>query len=301
MKQSKNKKPFKTACFPYVICMPAVIIFTCFVLVPFIMSGWISLYNWNGMGKMKFIGIKNFWFVIRDGVFWQAMRHTFIYAIVVTVVKNILGLVLAMLIKKNFVGRTALRVTLFLPVTFSAVVIGVLWTWIYNPNFGLLNSFLKLIGADGLIRGWLSDPKIALYSICLVDIWKWAGFHMMLYLAGLQAIPQSLYDAAKVDGANRAQSFWHVTIPQLNSTIVINVLMSITGAFVSNYDIVNVMTDGGPFHSTEVALTYIIRQAFELNAFGKACAMSVVLFLFVVVFGFLQVKSMSHDENYDFG
>lgn len=294
-----KSKDLKSKLFPYLMCLPAFIIFTCFVLIPFIESIWISLYQWNGMGKMTHIGFKNYWYVVRDNVFWQAMGHTFIYAIVVTVAKNILGLILGMLIMKEFHGRTILRVTLFLPVTFSAVVIGVLWTWIYNPTFGLLNSLLKAIGAESLIHGWLSDPKVALYSICVVDIWKWAGFHMMLYLSGLQAIPQSYYDAAKIDGAGVWKRFHYVTIPQLNSTIVINVLMSITGAFVSNYDIVNVMTDGGPFHSTEVALTYIIRQAFELNAFGKACAMSIVLFLFVLVFGFFQVKSMSRDENYD--
>jgi ABC-type sugar transport system permease subunit len=227
------------------------------------------------------------------------MKNTFLYAIVVTIAKNIFGLLLAMLVSKKFVGRTAFRVSMFMPVTFSYVVIGVLWSWIYNPDFGLLNNFLSAIGCGALIQGWLSDSNIAIFSVMMVDIWKWSGFHMILYLAGIQGISKEYYEAASIDGANKWKQFWRITMPQLNATVVINVLLSITGAFTSNYDIVNVMTGGGPYHSTEVALTYIVTQGFKLNAFGKACAMSVILFAFVLLFGILQVKTMSRDDNYE--
>ena len=226
------------------------------------------------------------------------MKHTFIYAILVTILKNVAGLLLALLVSKEFRGRTAFRVAVYMPVTFSYVVIGVLWSWIYNPTFGILNNFLDTVGAGFLIQGWLSDPNVALYSIIFVDVWKWCGFHMILYLAGLQSIPRDLYEAADIDGASRMQKFLRITLPQLNSTLVINVLMSITGAFIANYDVVNIMTGGGPFNSTEVALTYTMRTALSLNNMGKACAMSVLLFLFVLVFGFIQMRAMSRDENY---
>ena len=285
--------------FPYLMCLPSLMLFTCFVLVPFVIGIYISLFNWDGRGVMRFLGIKNYLFIIRDAVYWLAMKNTFLYAVVVTLAKNVIGLLLAMIVAKNFWGRTAFRVSMFMPVTFSYVVIGVLWSWIYNPDFGLLNGLLKGLGGQELIRGWLSDSSIAIFSVTVVDIWKWSGFHMILYLAGIQGISKDYYEAACIDGATKWRQFLHITMPQLNATIVINILLSMTGAFTSNYDIVNVMTGGGPYHSTEVALTYIVSTGFKLNAFGKACAMSVVLFLFVLVFGVVQVKTMSKDENYD--
>lgn len=297
MGQLKSQKT-KGRLFPYLMCLPAVAVFTIFVLIPFIYGIYISAHQWDGLGPMTWNGLKNYLYVFRDNLFWLAMGHTFIYAILVTVLKNVTGLLLALLVQKKFWGRTAFRVAVYMPVTFSYVVVGVLWSWIYNPTFGILNGFLNAVGAESMIRGWLSDPNVALYSIIFVDVWKWCGFHMILYLAGLQGIPKDLYEAADIDGASHMKKFFRITLPQLNSTLVINILMSITGAFISNYDIVNIMTGGGPFNSTEVALTYTMRTALTLNNMGKACAMSVVLFLFVIVFGFIQMRTMSRDENY---
>ena len=293
-----KKENISSRMFPYLLCAPALIFFTVFVLFPFLYGIFISLHNWNGLSQMTWNGLKNYSYVYKDKTFWLAMRHTLLYAVLVTVLKNVVGLFLALLVKKDFIGRTAFRVAVYLPVTFSYVVIGVLWSWIYNPTFGLLNNFLEAIGLGSVIQGWLSDPNIALYSIIFVDVWRWAGFHMILYLAGLQGIPWDLYDAASLDGASSRQQFFYITIPQLNSTLVINILMSLTGAFISNYDVVNVMTGGGPFNSTEVALTYIMKTALSMSNLGKACAMSVVLFLFVLIFGFIQMGTMSRDENY---
>ena len=227
------------------------------------------------------------------------MKHTFIYAILVTVIKNVLAFMLAYLLIRKVPFQTMFRTGIYLPVTLSYVVIGVLWSWVYNPTFGLLNSFLKLIWCENLILGWLSDPDIALYSVVAVDVWKWLGYHMVLYLAGMQAISRDYYEAAAIDGANGFKQLIHVTIPQLNSTIVVNVLMSLTGAFASNYDIVNVMTGGGPADSTQVSLTYIVSTAFRYSNMGKANAMSMILFLFVFAFGFIQLKVMSKEEGYD--
>ena len=285
--------------FPYAMCAPGLVLFTLFVLVPFLIGIYISLHGWDGLGPMKWLGLKNYGYVLKDKVFWLAMKNTFVYAVLVTVVKNIAGLLLAMLVAKSFVGRTAFRVAVYMPVTFSYVVIGALWSWIYNPTFGILNGFLNGVGLSSFIQGWLSDPNVALFSVIFVDIWKWTGFHMILYLAGIQGISKDYYEAASIDGATKLQQFFRITVPQLNSTIVINILLSLTGAFVSNYDIVNIMTGGGPFHSTEVSLTYIVATGFRLNSMGKASAMSIVLFAFVLVFGFLQVKTMTRDENYE--
>lgn len=295
---TKKKVKFDRA-FPYFMCLPAVILFTGIMVVAFIQGIVTSLFSWDGLGDMKWIGLKNYYFTVTDPIFWVSIKNTMLYAFFVTVMKNILGLLLAFLLMKELFGRTLFRTATYMPVTFSYVVVGILWSWIFNPTFGILNAFLNAVGLGGWIQGWLSDPNIAMFSVMWVDIWKWVGFHMVLYLAGLQGIPKDLYEAASIDGANAPQRFIHITIPQLNSTLIVNVLLSVTGAFTSNYDVVKVMTGGGPFHSTEVALTYITDTAFKFSAVGKANAMSVVLFLFVFVFGFIQLKVMTRDENYE--
>ena len=214
----------------------------------------------------------------------------------VTVAKNILGLGLALILNTNIKFKTFFRVVSFAPVTLSFVVIGILWSWIFNPTFGLLNTVLKAAGLDWMILGWLSDPKVALWSVMWVDIWKWSGFHMVLFLAGLQGVPAMLYEAAAIDGANRFQQFLHVTLPSLKNVTYVSVLMSITGAFVSNYDVVYVMTGGGPFHATEVALTWITSTAFRFASVGKANAMSMILVLLVAVFGVMQLITMLKEK-----
>src|SRR5690554_1083585 len=289
----------KEKAFPYLMCLPVLLLFTLFITLPFINGLWISFHRWDGFSPMKWIGLKNYRFVLTDEIFWKAISNTFIYAFFVTLIKNIIGLGLAIILAKKIRFRTAFRTAVYMPVTFSYVVVGILWVWILNPNFGLLNHFLRALGLDFLIRGWLSEPRYALASVIGVDIWKWIGFHMVLYLAGIQAIPKQLYEAAEIDGASAWQRFCHVTIPQLNSTIIVNVLLSITGAFVANYDIVKLMTDGGPFHSTEVSLTYIVSTAFRYSSVGKANAMSMILFLLVLVFGLLQLKIMTREDVYE--
>lgn len=285
--------------FPYCMTAPAIILFVLFVIAPFIYGLYTSFFQWDGLSEMKYIGTQNYSFVFQDKNYWSALGNTFKYALVVTVLKNGLGLALALLIVKQVRGKGLFRTSLYMPVTFSYVVIGVLWTWIYNPTFGILNSFLTKVGLGSLIQGWLSDPNVALYSVAWVEIWKWIGFHMVLYLAGLQGVPNELYEAAEIDGAGKFQKFWSITLPQINGILVVNVLLAITGAFVNNYNLINVMTDGGPFGSTEVALTYIVRTAFDYRNVGKANAMSMILFAIVLVIGFLQFRVMTKEDNYE--
>ena len=226
---------------------------------------------------------------MQDSLFWGAMKNTFLYAVLVTIVKNIFALLLALfLVKKALPGRTLFRTAVYLPVTMSYVVIGVLWMWIFNPTFGLLNPLLRFLGLEGLIRGWLSDPEVAMYSVIWVDIWKWTN-----------NIPTDYYEAAAIDGASSWQRFWRITVPQLNSTIFTNLLMSVTGAFTSNYALVNVMTGGGPNNATEVAATYIVKTGLKYVNLGKANAMTFILFLFTLAFGMIQLKTIVRDENYD--
>jgi len=280
----------------YLMVLPALMLYIIFVLYPLLRGLWISFHRWDGLTEMTWIGIKNYGFVLNDEVFWKALSNTFKFAIVVTVVKNVFGLLLALILNREIRGRTFFRAAAFMPVTFAFVVIGVLWSWIYNPTFGLLNTFLQSVGLGFLIQGWLSDPKIALFSVMWVDIWKWTGFHMVLFLAGLQSIPTEYYEAAAIDGANTRQKLIYITLPLLRQVAAVSILLSLIGAFASNYDVVYVMTGGGPFHSTEVALTWIVSTIFRFSSVGKANAMSMILLLFVAIFGIFQLIFMTRRQ-----
>jgi ABC-type sugar transport system permease subunit len=282
---------------PLAMVLPTVVLYTLFITWPLVQGAWISLHRWDGLGTMKWIGLDNYGFVAADKVFWQAMRNTLVYAVGVTVAKNVLGLLLAIVLNRRLRGLAFFRTAAFVPVTLSFVVIGVLWTWIFNPTFGLLNNLLNALGLGFLIQGWLSDPNVALWSVMVVDVWKWTGFHMVLFLAALQTIPADLYEAAALDGAGRWQTFLHVTLPGLRPVIVFSVLLSLVGAFVANYDVVYVMTKGGPLHATEVALTWIVSTALRFSNVGKADAMSMILFAVVAVIAVMQLPFLIRREE----
>jgi ABC-type sugar transport system permease subunit len=172
----------------------------------------------------------------------------------------------------------------------SFVVIGLLWSWIYNPTFGLLDAGLRAVGLEALTRPWLSDPATALWAIIAVDIWKWTGFHMVLYLAGLQTIPRDLYEAATIDGAGRWRQLLDVTLPMLAPVTFVNVLLALNGAFVRNFDLVYVMTGGGPNHQTEVVLTHMVAEAFRQGNLGYSAAMGYVLFAIVAIISAVYIR-----------
>jgi ABC-type sugar transport system permease subunit len=278
--------------FGLAMAAPAVIIYLVFVIYPLIRGAIVSLYQWDGLTPtMTWVGFHNYTNAIDDPIFRLALRNTFQYAIGVTIAKNVLGLGLALLLNKKLRLRAFFRTAAFIPVMFSFVVVGVLWSWIYNPLFGLADHALALIGIHSP-PGWLSDPGIALWSVMWVDVWKWTGFHMVLFLAALQAVPQDLYDAAAIDGARWWARLWRITIPEIRPVIALSVLLSLTGAFVANYDVVYVMTGGGPLNSTQVALTYIVQTTFTSDQVGYANAMSMILLVLVAIVGAVQLRFM---------
>lgn len=275
----------------YAMLLPAVVLLAVFVVAPVAYGLYLSLLRWNGFEPPAFVGLDNYarlW--ERDRIFRLALSNNVTFAVAVVVGKNVLGLLLALLVNQRLRGSVFFRTALFLPVTMSFVVIGLLWSWIYNPTFGLLDAGLNAVGLGGLARPWLGDPATALWAIIAVDIWKWTGFHMVLYLAGLQTIPQELYEAAVIDGAGRWRRLLDVTLPMLAPVTFVNVLLALNGAFVRNFDLVYVMTGGGPNHQTEVVLTHMVAQAFRQGNLGYSAAMGYALFAIVAAISAVYIR-----------
>ncbi|MCR6498215.1 sugar ABC transporter permease [Shinella sp. CPCC 101442] len=262
---------------------PAAVLFALFFLWPFVRGLWISLTRWDGFSAPVFVGAANYMKLLGDRLFLGALENNLIFVVLILLFKNVLGLGLAILLDRAIFMRGPIRAAVFIPVTLSFAATGLLWSWIYNPVFGLLNAALDGLGLSGLKMSWLGDADIALYSIIAVDVWKWLGFHAVIYLAGLQTIPDELYEAARIDGAGAVRRFRHVTLPLMMPVILINVILGLSGAFVRNFDIVQVLTQGGPNHATEVVMTYMVKTAFQDGNMGYASAMGYALFLIVAL------------------
>jgi len=277
---------------PLLWVLPACLFYVVFKLVPLISGVYLSLLRWDGIQPAVFVGLQNYQRMFDDEVIGMALWNNVIYALGSVAGKIVLSLFLALLLNQALRGRAFYRTSLFMPVVMSFVVVGILWSWLYNTQFGLVNTIFKTLGWDFLVRDWLGDPKIALWSLILVDIWKWYGFHMVIFLAGLQTIPPELYEAARIDGAGRWQQFLHITLPLLQPVMIVNVTLSLMGAF-NVFDIPYVMTEGGPANSTIVMSLHIYISGFKFYKFGYAAALSYVLLTLVTILAAIQLGFMS--------
>lgn len=221
---------------------------------------------------------------------WKALEHNFIWVIVGTISPIVIGLLLAVLLSsKNTKGRTFFRTVYFMPVMLSPVVVGIIWGWVYNPIYGMLNKILDAVGLDNLSRGWLGDPKLALYMVLITAIWSYFGFCLVILMAGIQNVDAELYDASNIDGANSFQQFFYITLPQLGSVLTMIVAYTLIGGL-NVFDIVYIMTGGGPANSTELIATYTYKQSFQLNSVGYGASLSMVMTLLSLVASILFIK-----------
>jgi raffinose/stachyose/melibiose transport system permease protein len=261
--------------------LPALAFFGVFIVYPFIDVICTSLTSWDGFTAPTFVGLGNYGELFKpDGLFLKALGNTTLFAAYTVVGKNVLALLLAVLLNSRIRFRTFYRTALFLPVCLSFVAVGVIWAYIFNPSFGILNALLSVLGKREPIS-WLGEPGLALACVAFVDVWKWTGYHVVLYLAGLQMIPADLYEASALDGASPLQNFAHITLPQLLPVVLINVIISLMGAY-SVFDVIFVMTRGGPYNSTQTILTYMFDVTFREYHIGLGSAVVVVLFALII-------------------
>jgi multiple sugar transport system permease protein/raffinose/stachyose/melibiose transport system permease protein len=267
----------------YLFVVPAALVYLLFVVYPFVDSIYLSLVEWNGVAPVKrWVGLANYRRLLHDDLVWVSLRHNVIWVVVGTVVPIALGLFLAVLLAGPTRGATVFRTAYFLPVVLAPAVIAIIWGWIYHPLFGVLNRLLREVGLDSLARGWLGDVRLALYAVLAAAIWAYFGFVFVIFQAALQNVNQDLLDAARVDGANAWQRFWHVTIPQIANVMTMVVAIGLIGGF-NVFDIVYVMTQGGPANSTELIATYTYQKAFGEDEIGYGAALSMVMTLLSLV------------------
>ena len=258
-----------------------------FTLYPVGFAVYASLTNWNGLGVMRFVGLDNYVRLFSDANFLESVYNTFFYMIGIPIGLAV-SLALAVAMNRKIVGLTAFRTIYYVPVISSLAAIAILWQWAYNGDFGLVNQALALVGIDG--PNWLASTFWAKPAIILMAIWKGLGFSMILYLAAIQSVPRSLYEAAQLDGANGWQRFRTITLPMVRPVTFFLVVTNVIGG-AQLFTEVNIMTPtGGPEYSTASAVWHIWRQAFKYQQMGYATAMAIVLGLLILVVTLIQFR-----------
>ncbi len=256
--------------------MPALVVYLVFFGLPFVATIWLSVTNWNGLGVPDFNGLANYARLATDGAMWAALGRNMIWVVLGTAIPVAVGLVLAVVLWSGVRGSMVYRTIYFLPVVLSPVVIGVIWGWIYNPLFGLLNTGLRRVGLGSWAIGWLGEPETALYAVLVTAIWSYVGFCVVVLFAGLQKVDPELVAAARVDGANARQRFGYVIVPQIRPVLTMVIVYTVIGGF-NVFDVVWVMTSGGPNNASEVIATYTYEVAFRASEYGYGATLSMVM------------------------
>ena len=290
----KKKKWWNSYTFYFIL--PSFLLYSIFLVYPTIASFYLSLTSWNGLSPdIHFIGFENFKEIFHSDRVHNALKNTIILTVVLVILENIVALGLALIVDQVKIFRNFLRVTFYLPVLLSGIVMGFIWKIIYNYNFGALSQILDKIGLSELKLDWLGDNHLSLYAIIFATVWKQSGYYMIIYLAALQGVPQELNEAARIDGANRWQQFRNVTFPLLSGAVTVSVILS-TISSLKIFDQIAIMTDGGPGFATET-LTYIVyKVAFAEGRQGFGTALAIVLFALILIVSIIQIKVLRKRE-----
>jgi raffinose/stachyose/melibiose transport system permease protein len=263
------------------LAAPALILFLTFFLLPTIAGFYFSLTDWNQyLPDIHFVGLANFRQIFSERVSTVALKNTLIFAAVTTVGKNLFGLILALILNRKLRGRTWWRAVFFSPAIFSTIVVGLVFSVVLHPK-GLLNAGLQALGMSFLKQKWLTDKDVVMFTVSFVEIWMYAGFHMAIYLAGLQSIPGDFLESARIDGASGWQQFKSIIFPLIIPSFNINLVMALIGGF-KVFDMVYVLTNGGPGFASQVVST-MVYKAFGEGRWGYGTALNLLLFLIIYV------------------
>lgn len=272
----------KTRLAIFVGLLPSLIIYIGVAILPIILSLYYSLFNWDGISAKVFIGLDNFGDIFQDDIFWLSVKNNVIIMLTGLIGQLPLGLLLALLLNRSLKGNGFFRTVGFIPVVISSVMVSLIWGMIYNTEYGFLNSVLGVIGLEGWQRNWLGDPDWSMLSISLAYIWQNCGLYMIIFLAALQNISSEVNEAAELDGATGLRKVFLITIPMIRATILVTVIYSISNSF-RVFDLIQILTGGGPAHQTEVMTIYMYNNAFLSRQFGYGSAVSILILLFSLI------------------
>ena len=282
----------KTRLTPYLLVSPYLIHFGLFVLFPVVFSLVLVFHHWNIISPMEFVGLENFSKLFQDRLFFKSIFNTFIFLVIHIPLQILIALFLAEMLNQKIRFRALLRASYFLPVVISGVVVTIVWWQLYGFDSGLLNRILTSLGLNKV--EWLINPAIAMPSIAIMATWKNVGLYVVLFLVGLQSVPPHYYEAADIDGATHWQKFYHITLPAINSTIFMVVILSTIGGF-SLFIEPYIMTGGGPLNSTISAVLYIYKQAFTYYHMGYAAALGFFFAAIIMIIVIIQKKIIEKD------
>jgi len=276
----------------WLFLIPALLPYLFVVVAPSLQGLVVSFTNWNGIDPdWRFTGFDNFVRIFEDATSLRAISNTIVYAVVTTIAENILGLLIALALHSRLKSRNVLRVLYFAPVVILSIVIAYLWQYLLQVNNGAITSIVQGLGFPDFNPNWLGDPNLVVYSISLIVIWQFTGYTMVIYLAGLQGVPQEQLEAAALDGAAGWERFWYVVRPMLAPAITVNIMLSLIRGFMI-FDQIWVTTAGGPADSSHSLSTLIYRTAFQFGELGRGASIAVVLSLFVALVGIFLYRGL---------
>lgn len=290
----KVRKNKRAVC---IFLMPSVLLFTMIIIIPIFMSGYYSLLDWDGMTQGTFIGIKNYinLFTSPSAGFMKTLGNALLLALLSVIIQLPISLSLALLLAKGIKGEGFFVAVFFIPVLISTVVIGQLWLKIYNPEYGIINTTLHFLGLDSYARTWLGDKRTVLLAVFIPILWQYVGYHMLLMYAGIKSVPPELKEAAKIDGANQWKVNRFVIIPMIKPVIRICVIFAVTGSLKA-FDLIYVLTNGGPSHASEVPSTLMVDMIFGRNRYGFGSTIAIFI-IFLCFFFALVIKNFFKTEE----
>ncbi|WP_066056493.1 carbohydrate ABC transporter permease [Robertmurraya korlensis] len=277
---------------PYLYIAPCILLMGLFVYYPIVENFRFAFYEFSAFSPDKvFVGFENFLALFQDEVFYIAIKNNIWYAVISIICQVFGGLVLAAILEDPLTRLFSgfFRTTFFLPVIISITVIALLFSFVYNPDIGILNSFLRLLGLEEWTRAWLGESETAIFAVIAVSQWQSIGYIMMLFIVAIQSIPQELYEAADIDGANKFYKFLHITVPQVKEMLFVATLITLTGAF-TVFNEPYILTSGGPGNASEVLGTLLYKSAFFRDEMGYASAIATIILILSLVAAMIQMK-----------
>ncbi len=284
---------------PYLFLLPALLILGLTVFYPAIQAFYLSFTRYDLIDSPQWIGVANFRRLWADPIFWQTLRNTILYLVCVVPILVIAPLGLAILVNQNLRGIRWFRVAYYTPVIISMVVAGIAWKWLYADN-GLLNQFLKFSGLSTEGIPWLTSPDWSIFSVMVVTVWKGLGYYMVIYLAGLQSIPEDLYEAAAIDGSDGFRKHWDITIPLMRPYLFLVAVISAISA-TKVFEEIYIMTQGGPLNSSKTIVYYVYEQAFQSLEISYACTIGLVMFMMILVLSVLRLSVQRWEQGVETG